>query len=77
MAERLSVAKSTLNRLVRGDSGISPEMAYRLSKVIGRTPDSWLNMQAQYDLFETKQSIHLDGLKKLNFDVDSAGWCTS
>jgi len=37
MADKLGVAHSTLSRLIKGDSGLSPEMALRLSKVIGRT----------------------------------------
>ena len=67
MADQLAVARSTFNRLVRGDSGISPEMAYRLSAVIGRSPESWLNMQAHYDLFQAAQNINLTTLKKYNF----------
>ncbi|MCA1771946.1 MAG: HigA family addiction module antidote protein [Halomonas sp.] len=39
------VSPSTLSRLLKGDSGISPEMSLRLSKVLGRTPESWLAMQ--------------------------------
>lgn len=68
MSKKLGVAKSTLNRLVRGDSGVSPEMAYRLSRVVGRSPESWLNMQALYDLYEAKGDVNLSGLKKIKFD---------
>mgnify|MGYP003963671959 CR=1 FL=1 len=67
MAERLNVAGSTFNRLAKGESSVSPEMAYRLSRVLGRSPESWLNLQAQYDLFETRKCVSLKGLRKLNF----------
>lgn len=41
LASSLGISPSTLSRLLKGDSGISPEMALRLSKVLGRTPESW------------------------------------
>jgi len=68
MADRLDVAHSTFNRLIRGDSNMSPEMAVRLSKVIGRTAESWLAMQSAYDLFTiTKQNQALTRLKQFPF----------
>jgi addiction module HigA family antidote len=48
LAETLGVAPSTLNRVVSGKSGISPEMALRLAKALGRSPESWLAMQDHY-----------------------------
>ncbi|SEM93680.1 HigA family addiction module antitoxin [Nitrosomonas marina] len=50
IAKRLGVAVSTFNRMINGVSDISPEMAIRLSKVLGRSPESWLLMQDHYDL---------------------------
>lgn len=64
LASKLQVAVSTINRIINGQSAISPEMAHRLSAVLGRTPDSWLALQAQYDLFHAKHHR----LKKINFD---------
>lgn len=65
VALKLDVAPSTFNRLMRGESDISPEMAFRLSKTFGRTPESWLAMQAQYDLWVAKKRINLKNVKKL------------
>ena len=45
LAAKLGVAPSTLNRILTGASGVSPEMALRLSKALGRSPESWLAMQ--------------------------------
>lgn len=59
LAKQLDVASSTLNRILKGQSGISPEMALRLSKEIGRTSDSWLAMQHNYDLWQAKQHTDL------------------
>lgn len=55
LADKLGVAHSTFNRLIRGDSNLSPEMALRLSKVLGRSPESWLSMQSNYDLYHVKK----------------------
>jgi antitoxin HigA-1 len=46
----LGVTRTTLSELVNEKRGISPEMAVRLSKVFGRSAESWLLQQAQYDL---------------------------
>lgn len=46
----LGVTRTTLSELVNGKRGISPEMAVRLSQVFGRSAESWLLQQAQYDL---------------------------
>jgi len=52
LAANLDVAPSTLNRILNGTSRVSPEMALRLSKALGRTPESWLIMQDAYDLWQ-------------------------
>lgn len=69
LAKHLNVAPSTLNRVLKTQSGISPEMALRLSKVVGRSPESWLAMQDHYDLWQAKQTIELDKITKLELKV--------
>ncbi len=54
-AKALGVSRQTLNNLVNGRSGISPEMAFRLSKAFGSTPELWLRLQANYDLAEVRR----------------------
>src|ERR1035437_9129909 len=49
-AKVLGVTRQTLNNVVNGKSGISPEMAIRLSKAFGSTPETWLRMQVAFDL---------------------------
>ena len=51
--------------LLNGKSGISPEMALRLSKVFGRTPEGWLKLQLQYDLWKAKQNVDIDPLERI------------
>lgn len=55
VAAGLDVSRKTLSLLVNGHAGISPEMAVRLSKAFGRTPESWLQLQMQYDLAQIRQ----------------------
>lgn len=69
MAENLAVSPSTLTRIVGQRSGISPEMALRLSKALGRSAESWLAMQHHYDLFQAKKSADLSRIQKLEFDA--------
>jgi antitoxin HigA-1 len=64
-ARALGVTRKTFSALLNGRAGISPEMALRLSKVFGRTPEGWLKLQLQYDLWKTKQSIDIGGLKRI------------
>jgi addiction module HigA family antidote len=49
-AKVLGVTRQTLNNVVNGKAGISPEMAIRLSKAFGSTAETWLRMQLAYDL---------------------------
>jgi len=67
IAVQLDVSPSTLNRVIKGQSGISPEMALRLSKALGRTPESWLAMQDNHDLWRAKQTVNLSGVHKIVF----------
>jgi addiction module HigA family antidote len=54
-AKVLGVTRQALNNLVNGKSGISPEMAIRLSKAFGGSPAVWLRMQMNYDLAEAEK----------------------
>ncbi|MDP2644447.1 MAG: HigA family addiction module antitoxin [Desulfobacterales bacterium] len=64
-ARALGVTRKTFSTLLNGRSGISPEMALRLSKVFGRTPDGWLRLQIQYDLWKAEQSVDIEGLRRI------------
>ena len=68
-ANALGVTRKTLSALLNGRSGISPEMAIRLSKVFGRTPEGWLRLQLQFDLSKTEQSVDLRRLKRVQANV--------
>jgi addiction module HigA family antidote len=55
-AEILGVTRQTLNDLVNGHRGISPEMALRLDMAFGGGAETWLRLQAAYDLAQARQS---------------------
>jgi len=65
LAEKLDVAASTLSRILKGAGRITPEMALRLSKAIGRSPESWLAMQDTHDLWVARQHVNLQRVGKL------------
>ena len=54
-ARILGVSRQTLSNLVNGGGGVSPEMAIRLSKAFGSTPQTWLKMQLAYDLAQAEK----------------------
>ena len=69
LAENLDVSPSTLARIINRRSAISPEMALRLSKAIGRSPESWLAMQHSYDLWIAQKSADLSDVRKVKFEA--------
>ncbi|MBI3582315.1 MAG: HigA family addiction module antidote protein [Nitrospinae bacterium] len=54
-AKALGVSRKALSELLNGHTGISSEMAVRLSIAFDTTPESWLTQQMQYDLWKMKQ----------------------
>ena len=71
LAEYLNVSRMTINRLVNEHQRISPDMALRLGKLFGNSPDFWLNLQNAYDIKKTEHSIAME-LKKIRPLVASA-----
>lgn len=59
LAAKLGVAASTLNRILQGSGRVSPEVALRLSKALAHSPESWLAMQSNHDLWQAKQHLKL------------------
>jgi len=55
-AESLGVSRKTLSSILNGRAGISPEMAIRLSIAFETSPESWLNQQSQYDLWQAEKN---------------------
>ena len=67
LAGNLGVAASTVSRIQKGSGRVTPEMALRLSKLLGRSPESWLAMQDAHDLWQARKQVDLRGIVKLKF----------
>ncbi len=65
LALKLDVSASTLSRILKGTSRVSPEMALGLAKAIGRIPESWLVMRDHCDLWLARKSINLQRVSEL------------
>ena len=59
VAEKLDVSPSTFSRLIKGKADVSPVMALKLCKAFGRSPESWMLMQAEYELWKARKKINL------------------
>ena len=67
LARKLQVSAGLVSRLLNGKTDISPAMALKLSKVLGRSPESWLLMQDNFDLWKARQEIDLNGFEAISF----------
>jgi antitoxin HigA-1 len=54
-AKALGVSRKMLSQVINGRARISPNLAMRLAKAFNTTPESWLNQQIQYDLWQEAQ----------------------
>ncbi len=64
-AQRLDVTRQTLDKLVNGKGGISPEMSIRLSKAFGSRPEVWLGLQMEYDLAQAEKTANKIKVKRI------------
>ncbi|HEC00452.1 MAG: HigA family addiction module antidote protein [Alphaproteobacteria bacterium] len=67
VSKKLGVHSSTFGRLVSEKSDVSAEMAIKLEAVLGRSAESWLLMQDQYDLANIRRAVDVSGLTAINF----------
>ena len=65
LARQLKVSTGIASRLLNGKIGVSSEMALKLSKVLGRSPESWLLMQGHYDLWKAQKIVDLSDYEPL------------
>ncbi|EJM7589443.1 HigA family addiction module antitoxin [Citrobacter freundii] len=64
-ARAMEIAPSTASRLLTGKAALTPEMAIKLSVVIGSSPEMWLNLQTTWSLAEAQKSVDISRLRKL------------
>ena len=64
LAELIGVSRQSINELLRERRAVSPEMALRLSRLFGNSPEFWLNAQRALDLWDAAQAIR-DDVKRI------------
>ena len=64
-ADILGVTRLTLSNVVNGKNGVSPDMAIRLSKAFGSSPEVWLGLQMDYDLAQAEKKSSRIKVKKV------------
>ncbi len=69
VARHLSVSRSNFNRIVNEEVDVTSEMALRLSKVLGGTAESWMRMQINYDLWQARKKVKVNGLRPLQLSA--------
>ncbi|HVB31181.1 MAG TPA: HigA family addiction module antitoxin [Gemmatimonadaceae bacterium] len=57
LADAVGVSRQSINELLRGRRGVSPEMALRLARLFGNSPEFWLNAQRAVDLWDASQAV--------------------
>ena len=65
-AKKLGISRKQLSDIVNGHSGISPEMAIRLDKAFGGSPDTWFRLQAAYDLAQAMKTANRIKVERLS-----------
>ena len=63
LANGIGITRKSLSQLVNGKFGVSPDMAIRLAKAFSTTPESWLNLQQQYDIWKMKKTHKFPKIK--------------
>ena len=66
-ALKIDTGRKNLSEIVNCKTGISPEMALKLSKALKTSPEFWLNLQQAYDLYHARKKVNLDNVKVINF----------
>lgn len=69
LARKLKVSGAQVSRLLNSKSDMSPAMALKLSKVLGRSPESWLVMQDNFNLWQARKIIDLAEYEAIEFAV--------
>lgn len=64
-AKALAVTRKALSELLNGSSGVSPAMALRLARAFDTTPELWLGLQQQYDLWKARRTVRLGKIRRL------------
>jgi len=64
-AKHLGVTRAALSRILNGSTGISADMALRLSEALGTSPELWMGMQSQFDLWNASKKRRPNAISRL------------
>lgn len=67
LARNLQVSAGLVSRLLNGKTDVSPAMALKISVVLGRSPESWLLMQDNYNLCKARKEVNLNNYEAIAF----------
>ncbi|MBT0717872.1 HigA family addiction module antidote protein [Rosenbergiella epipactidis] len=73
----MNISPSSAHRLLNGQTVVTPDMAVKLSAVLGNTPKFWLNLQANYSLYHAESSVDTSHLRRLVADAPPAAMAQS
>lgn len=65
LAKHLSVPRTRIERLVKGETALSADTAMRLAAFFGTTPEYWMNLQRAWDLARARETVDLSGIEPL------------
>ncbi len=71
LAQSLGVTRQTMTAIINERSGVSPEMALRLSEAFDTTPELWMTMQRNYDLYLARKKFNPKGVVKRVYSTTS------
>lgn len=66
LAKTIGVPRTRIERLVKEQTGVTPDTALRLSKALGTSAEFWTNMQVNYDMAQARKNIDLSGIRTLH-----------
>ena len=72
-AKQLGISYVRLNEIINGRRGVSPDTALRLARRFGMTPEFWLGLQNDWDLYQTLQSPEAKEINKIKLHPELAG----
>jgi addiction module HigA family antidote len=65
LARRLGISFPRLNEIVHGRRGVTPDTALRLARVVGMSPDFWLGLQQDWDLWHAMRGARAAEIRRL------------
>ena len=65
LAKRLDVPRTRIERLVKGETGLSADTALRLSALFGNTAEFWMNLQRAYDLAKAREHFDVSAIEPM------------